>query len=166
MEKGDESRALLLAGMDYLVSISFVPDDEVFKITLDYWNFLVPDVYSSVCTINNPPLREGLMFGEQSPMDRKSLYSGVLSNLRRLMIARMARPEEVGGCGCVGVGVLCLACAWRVLVTGMCAEYGVSLFFTTSVCVSMCTTSVCETLLCIPTTGAQSVLVSALFICR
>lgn len=114
MEKSDENRTLLLAGMDYLVNISFVPDDEVFKITLDYWNFLVPDVYSSVCTINVPvgsapghddlllsPLGLGRAGGMQEPTipaDRKTLYAGVLSNLRRLMIARMARPEEVRWC--------------------------------------------------------------------
>ena len=36
----------MLMGLDYLLKISFVEDDEVFKICLDYWNFFVPDVYS------------------------------------------------------------------------------------------------------------------------
>ena len=96
----------LIFGMDYLVNISFVPDDEVFKITLDYWNFLVPDVYSSVCTISTTNQIGRSMgssdFGFVDPVtmtDRKTLYAGVLSNLRRLMIARMARPEEVGARG-------------------------------------------------------------------
>ncbi len=46
LETTDENRAALLVGLDYLLKISFVEDDEVFKICLDYWNFFVPDVYS------------------------------------------------------------------------------------------------------------------------
>lgn len=117
LEKTEENRMGLICGMDYLVGISFVPDDEVFKITLDYWNFLVPDVYSSVCTINTNSMgraqQDGHGFGFVDPpalADRKVLYSGVLSNLRRLMIARMARPEEVGGC--VWICALCAVVCW------------------------------------------------------
>ena len=50
LETTDENRAALLVGLDYLLKISFVEDDEVFKICLDYWNYFVPDVYSR-CTI-------------------------------------------------------------------------------------------------------------------
>lgn len=46
LETTDENRAALLVGVDYLLKISFVEDDEVFKICLDYWNYFVPDVYS------------------------------------------------------------------------------------------------------------------------
>ena len=46
LETTDENRAALLMGLDYLLKISFVEDDEVFKICLDYWNYFVPDVYS------------------------------------------------------------------------------------------------------------------------
>ena len=46
LETTDENRAALLVGLDYLLKISFVEDDEVFKICLDYWNYFVPDVYS------------------------------------------------------------------------------------------------------------------------
>ena len=46
LETSDENRAALLLGLDYLLKISFVEDDEVFKICLDYWNYFVPDVYS------------------------------------------------------------------------------------------------------------------------
>ena len=56
LETTDENRAALLVGLDYLLKISFVEDDEVFKICLDYWNYFVPDVYSR-CTIM-PMLRQ------------------------------------------------------------------------------------------------------------
>ncbi len=46
LESSQEGRGPLLAGLTYLLDISFVADDEVFKITLDYWNLFVPEVYS------------------------------------------------------------------------------------------------------------------------
>eukprot|EP00887_Chlorella_sp_A99_P002494 scaffold10.g2494.t1 len=100
----DESRAALLTGLDHLVACSYVEDDEVFKICLDYWNFFVPDVYSSACTIEPaPPGGQQFAFGGGGGgggsigggAGRKQLYSKVLSRLRALMIARMAKPEEV-----------------------------------------------------------------------
>ena len=67
---------------------------QVFKITLEYWNFFVPDVFSSVTTLDTTA---AFAFGGgQLPNNRKGLYSEVLSRLRLLMISRMAKPEEVG----------------------------------------------------------------------
>ena len=89
----------LLTGLDILVNISYVDDDEVFKICLDYWNFFVPDVYSTVAA--EPNFAFGAMGGGgggggvAAPQSRRVLYAGVLSRLRALMIARMAKPEEV-----------------------------------------------------------------------
>ena len=65
----------------------------MFKITLEYWNFFVPDVFSSVSTLDvNAPFAFG---GPVAPSNRKALYAAVLSKLRLLMISRMAKPEEV-----------------------------------------------------------------------
>lgn len=50
LETTEENRAALLVGLDYLLKISFVENDEVFKICLDYWNYFVPDVYSRWAT--------------------------------------------------------------------------------------------------------------------
>jgi exportin-1 len=49
LETSAENQALLLAGLDYVIAISYVEESEVFKTCLDYWNYLVPDIYSSVC---------------------------------------------------------------------------------------------------------------------
>jgi len=92
---GDSSRAALLTGLDHLVNISYVDDDEVFKICLDYWNFFVPDVYSSVAAEPNAAFSFGGAAGGGPGRGRRELYSGVLSHLRAVMIARMAKPEEV-----------------------------------------------------------------------
>eukprot|EP00884_Botryococcus_braunii_P004854 jgi/Botrbrau1/1436/Bobra.0063s0127.1 len=92
LEASEEGRQALLLGLDYLLKISFVNDDEVFKICLDYWNFFVPEVYSSVQTGTESTLAfmsPGMVSG------RKQLYQLVLSRLRLLMICKMAKPEEV-----------------------------------------------------------------------
>jgi exportin-1 len=92
---GMDARAALLAGLEHLVNISYVDDDEVFKICLDYWNFFVPDVYSSVAAEPNAGFAFGAAVAPSPPRGRRELYAGVLTRLRALMIARMAKPEEV-----------------------------------------------------------------------
>ena len=86
-------KALLFQGLEYLLSISFVEEDEIFKICLDYWNFFVPDIYSSATTQDT--LAPFAFQGLQNHQSRKVLYGKVLSQLRLLMISRMAKPEEV-----------------------------------------------------------------------
>lgn len=83
-------------GLDYLLNISFVDDDEVFKIALDFWNYFVPDVYASVTT-GMADANAAFAFGSPPPATagRRQLYASVLSRLRLLMISRMAKPEEV-----------------------------------------------------------------------
>jgi len=89
----DESKMSLLQGLEILVTISYVEDDEVLKICLDYWNFFVPDVYSSVAAEPNA----AYAFGGASKVrtGRREFFGAILSQLRSLMIARMAKPEEV-----------------------------------------------------------------------
>lgn len=47
LEKGSDNQQALTLGLQYLVSISYVDNDEVLKICLDYWNLFVPDVYTT-----------------------------------------------------------------------------------------------------------------------
>lgn len=86
-------------GLDYLLNISFVDDDEVFKICLDFWNYFVPDVYASVTT-GMADANAAFAFGgvPAATSGRRQLYAAVLSRLRLLMISRMAKPEEVLSC--------------------------------------------------------------------
>ena len=68
----------------------------MFKIALDYWNFFVPDIFSSSTTMDvNAAFAFG---GPLTPSNRRTLFSGILSKLRTLMITRMAKPEEVCVC--------------------------------------------------------------------
>jgi hypothetical protein len=92
---GEAARPALLAGLDHLVNISYVDDDEVFKICLDYWNFFVPDVYSSATTAD-PNAAFAFGGAPAAPAaGRRALYGPLLSRVRAVMIARMAKPEEV-----------------------------------------------------------------------
>lgn len=141
LEAAPELRPHLLAAMGHLVKTSYVENDEVFKICLDYWAFFVPDVYSYSTTtrggggvgaagaagalppaaalpgaapFGSPAAAGAFAFGAASPAgaggagagagaaslasggsSRRDLYASVLSSLRALMIARMAKPEEV-----------------------------------------------------------------------
>ena len=89
----EASQAALQGGLEYLVSISFVDETEVFKTCLDYWNYFVPDLYSTSLVEPNAQF----CFGGPASVGtgRKELYKGLLSKLRNLMICRMAKPEEV-----------------------------------------------------------------------
>eukprot|EP01132_Coremiostelium_polycephalum_P002416 gene2416-2983_t len=75
----------LTTGHEILVSISNIDDIEIFKICLDYWNFLASNLYSDFSTyhslMTHPP--------------RVQLYKSILSKVRVVLIDHMARPEEV-----------------------------------------------------------------------
>ncbi|KAL0709626.1 hypothetical protein Bca4012_016604 [Brassica carinata] len=96
LESLPDTVALLLAGLEYLIKISYVDDTEVFKVCLDYWNTLVLELFDAHHNSDNPAASLNLM-GLQMPqvMQRRQLYSNPMSKLRGLMINRMAKPEEV-----------------------------------------------------------------------
>jgi len=75
---------LLHPAMFYLISISMVNDDDIFKICLEFWNVFTSSLYEQVEDKNKP---------EQNA--RVNLYRFVLSRVRSVMISRMAKPEEV-----------------------------------------------------------------------
>merc|ERR550532_3609310 len=94
IEKKAELHENLLEALHYLILISEVEETEIFKICLEYWNALAADLYrESPFSSSNP-----LLIGRQPPSDlpsRRMLYNPVLTKVRRVMISRMAKPEEV-----------------------------------------------------------------------
>ncbi|EGG16820.1 exportin 1 [Cavenderia fasciculata] len=69
---------------DYLINISNVDDVEIFKICLEYWNFLSQNLYvdnASYTLLTTPP--------------RLLLYKSILARVRTVLISKMAKPEEV-----------------------------------------------------------------------
>ncbi|KAK1281236.1 hypothetical protein QJS04_geneDACA018220 [Acorus gramineus] len=107
LESTLENRNALLMGLEYLISISYADDTEVFKVCLDYWNLLVLELFeaqhNTATTASMMGLQPNLLVplsqmvdGLDSPVSqRRQLYSGPFSKLRMLMICRMAKPEEV-----------------------------------------------------------------------
>jgi len=94
IEKKPELNEGLMSGLNYLIMISEVDEVEIFKICLEYWNSLAADLYrESPFSGSSSPLLLGKAHHEM-PI-RRQLYNPVLSRIRRVMISRMAKPEEV-----------------------------------------------------------------------
>ncbi|GAA5943651.1 hypothetical protein JCM10213_008936 [Rhodosporidiobolus nylandii] len=98
-------RDVLLNAHLYLIKISQVEEREIFKICLEYWAKLVADLYDEMQKGGglglgadvNPLLSLG-GFGAPAAGaagQRRQIYTEVLSNLRLVMVERMAKPEEV-----------------------------------------------------------------------
>ena len=104
LEATVEGQGALLVGLEYLLGVSYVEDIEVFKVTLDYWNVLVCDLFQREVSLQPAPPGGGFNFGfpgsapptpPQPTAPRKQLYAAPMSKLRLLMVSRMAKPEEV-----------------------------------------------------------------------
>lgn len=89
-----EHAVALFQGLSYLVHISSVSDNEIFQICLEYWHLLTQDLYMSETQLQawGAPLSLG-----SAPQPRKMLFQqgGLLSQVRLVLISRMAKPEEV-----------------------------------------------------------------------
>ncbi|GAA5905628.1 exportin CRM1 [Sporobolomyces salmoneus] len=105
-----QHRDVLLNAHLYLIKISQVEEREIFKICLEYWAKLVADLYDEMQKFpmggdlaSNPLLNLSLAggsagfggSGSNSHQGRRKIYTEVLSNLRLVMVERMAKPEEV-----------------------------------------------------------------------
>eukprot|EP00980_Cylindrotheca_fusiformis_P007359 scaffold1525_cov142-Cylindrotheca_fusiformis.AAC.159 len=96
-----ESHQALISGMFYLVRVSEVKETEIFRICLEAWHMLAEELYKSEHT--QPGFYDrgsanrvlNLNGNATNGSSRKFLYSPVLSGVRQVMIANMAKPEEV-----------------------------------------------------------------------
>ena len=94
--ESQESQQDLVTGLFYLVRVSEVPDTEIFRICLEAWHMLAHDLYDAEVkskTGGNGGLN--LSFNQPQSSNRKHLYASVLTGTRQVMIANMAKPEEV-----------------------------------------------------------------------
>ncbi|GJJ12198.1 hypothetical protein Clacol_006439 [Clathrus columnatus] len=96
------SRDMLLNAHLYLIKISLVKEREILKICLEYWIYLVAELYDEMqnVPVGEEALFKSLSIGSKSVMLegvslRRDLYIDVLSNLRLVVIERMVKPEEV-----------------------------------------------------------------------
>ncbi len=101
-----ESQQSMLVGLGYLVRISKAPDEELFKICLDYFHVLTQELYQVETRARGGGIgvggqgrtAMGLMGdGGISPSGSSAvlIYKDHLSQIRRCVISRMAKPEEV-----------------------------------------------------------------------
>lgn len=102
-----ESHQTLITGMFYLVRVSSLRDVEIFRICLEAWHMLAEGLYKSEFPDGNHHRHHnggitggglnlnGGAFGASQNNSRKFLYSPVLNGVRQVMIANMAKPEEV-----------------------------------------------------------------------
>ncbi len=103
-----ESQQSMLVGLGYLARISEAPDEELFKVCLDYFNILSEELYH----VETRARGGGIGIGRQiqtatmglmgdgvvsSPPGSSAvlIYRDLLSQIRRCVISRMAKPEEV-----------------------------------------------------------------------
>lgn len=91
-----ETHQALLTGMYYLVRVSEVKETEIFRICLEAWHMLAEDLYRSEHPAQqqmSSPLMISSNGGNHN--SRRYLYAPVLNGVRQVMIANMAKPEEV-----------------------------------------------------------------------
>ena len=99
LERGDDATKTAIGqAIMFILRISQVDDVVIFKICLEFWLHLVTDVYNSqkVALLQAPGLMLGRGFGggtQRSP--RLQMYAPLLSQLRLVLIGKMAKPEEV-----------------------------------------------------------------------
>ncbi len=84
-----------MQSLHYLILISEVDETEIFKICLEYWNTLAADLYRENPYPSTSPLQLVRPAHTGDSPFRRQLYNPVLSKVRRVMISRMAKPEEV-----------------------------------------------------------------------
>jgi exportin-1 len=92
----DQDKAYVLRAHFYLVAITKVDDKELFKVCLEYWNYLTEDLFFNQQSVkeSNANMNYSLMLS-QPTFQRKMIYTEVLSQLRVVLISKMAKPEEV-----------------------------------------------------------------------
>jgi len=93
IERTPDLKETLLEALQYLILISEVEEIEIFKICLEYWNILSAELYREVPFSQTTPYL--LQSNQHNPPRRRDFYGTVLSKVRRVIISRMARPEEV-----------------------------------------------------------------------
>jgi exportin-1 len=90
----EQYHPVLVTTLEYLVHLSRIAGEggeEIFKICLEYWNSLAASLFNEAPAPQIAPT--GLMLKRSSP--RHELYRACLIEVRRIMVERMSKPEEV-----------------------------------------------------------------------
>lgn len=87
--------ATLMQALHYLLLVSEVDDNEIFKVCLEYWNHLASSLYNEGKCLEAAYAVGGGGLLLDPMRARLVLYQDVLTRLRHIMVGKMARPEEV-----------------------------------------------------------------------
>ena len=109
----DASRGNVVVALQLLLRLSTVDEAVIFKICLEYWNWMVTMLYDST-RMHHSSGRQHVAAAQQNPFDqllatspaasaasasllppRLSYYAPILHELRLVLISKMAKPEEV-----------------------------------------------------------------------
>ena len=110
----DSSRGSVVVALQLLLSLSTIDEAVIFKICLEYWNWMVTMLYDNT-RIHHSSGRQQVSAAQQSPFTsllatspaasaatsssllppRLSYYAPILHDLRLVLISKMAKPEEV-----------------------------------------------------------------------
>lgn len=98
-----DAQQTLITGMYYLVRVSEVKETEIFRICLEAWHMLAETLYRSehpespgVLNLGNGGHSISMnSSSSNSSSSHRYLYAPVLNGVRQVMIANMAKPEEV-----------------------------------------------------------------------
>ena len=101
LEEDLSLRELLLNSHKYLIQLTKIDEREIFKITLDYWHNLVANLYQEIQRLPMIQLSSSASSGASNPEFlkkfplKKHIYDEICTELRRIIIGNMAKPEEV-----------------------------------------------------------------------
>jgi exportin-1 len=89
---------LMRKALQYIVSFSELPEDSIFKMCVEFWHFFTEFLKNSeknkIALAQNPN-QTVLWTFQQNPTLNSCTYPKILSDVRRIIISRMAKPQEV-----------------------------------------------------------------------
>ena len=90
---------LMRKALQYIVNFSELPEDSIFKTCVEFWHFFTEYLKNSernklsLAQLQN---QQPLLLGyQQNPTLNSFTYPSILSQVRRIVISRMAKPQEV-----------------------------------------------------------------------
>jgi len=108
----EAQQAYMIPALRYLVRISMGPNEETFKICVEFWQTFSARIFLDLqqrrpaapnssplmldgAGANGPAALGGGFGGSSSSSDRLKLYAPILAEVRGVLISKMAKPQEV-----------------------------------------------------------------------
>eukprot|EP00931_Biecheleriopsis_adriatica_P036987 TRINITY_DN21233_c2_g1_i1.p1 TRINITY_DN21233_c2_g1~~TRINITY_DN21233_c2_g1_i1.p1 ORF type:complete len:1101 (-),score=267.98 TRINITY_DN21233_c2_g1_i1:68-3370(-) len=97
----------MIPALQYLVRITLGPNEETFKICVEFWQTFSARIFLEHQAAQHPSAQRASpllmdgdsssmgMQGSNSHMERLQLYAPIMQEVRRVLISRMAKPPEV-----------------------------------------------------------------------